>query len=42
MINIGKDLQNAFDDGYKTRDSEIIRCKDCTYFHENVFGGEIK
>ena len=31
MIDIGKDLQNAFDDGYKARDAEIIRCKDCKH-----------
>lgn len=31
MIDIGKDLQNAYDDGYKARDAEIVRCKDCKY-----------
>ena len=32
MIDIGKDLQNAFDEGYKARDSEIVRCKDCKHY----------
>lgn len=32
MIDIGKELQDAFDDGYRTRDAEIIRCKDCRWF----------
>lgn len=27
-----KDLQNAYDDGYKARDAEIVRCKDCKWF----------
>lgn len=31
MMDIGKDLQNAYDDGYKQRDSEIVRCKDCRH-----------
>ena len=31
MIDIGRDLQLAFDDGYKARDDEIVRCKDCVY-----------
>lgn len=31
MIDIGKELQDAFDDGYRTRDAEIVRCKDCKY-----------
>lgn len=43
MIDIGKDLQNAFDDGYKARDAEIVRCKDCKYRYDEgkcpmVFG----
>lgn len=29
MIDIGKDLQEAFMDGYNYRDAEIVRCKDC-------------
>ena len=32
MMDIGKDLQNAYDDGYKQRDAEIVRCKDCKWF----------
>ena len=33
MIDIGKDLQQAYEEGYKDRDAEIIRCKDCKYAH---------
>lgn len=29
MMDIGKDLQDAFMDGYNYRDAEIVRCKDC-------------
>lgn len=32
MFDIGKDLQNAFDDGYRQRDAEIVRCKDCKHY----------
>lgn len=32
MMDIGKDLQAAFDDGYKARDDEIVRCKDCRWY----------
>lgn len=32
MIDIGKELQDAFDEGYRTRDAEIVRCKDCKHF----------
>jgi len=32
MIDIGKELQDAFDDGYRKRDAEIIRCKDCKHY----------
>lgn len=32
MMDIGKDLQSAYDDGYKQRDSEIVRCKDCRHY----------
>ena len=32
MIDIGKELQDAFDDGYRKRDAEIVRCKDCKHF----------
>lgn len=31
MINIGKDLQAAFDDGYAARDKEIVRCRECEH-----------
>ena len=34
MIDIGKELQDAFDDGYRKRDAEIIRCKDCHFCGE--------
>ena len=34
MMDIGKDLQNAYDDGYKQKDSEIVRCKDCCYWEQ--------
>lgn len=37
MFDIGKDLQNAFDDGYRQRDAEIVRCKDCYYFGEPTY-----
>lgn len=36
MIDIGKELQDAFDDGYRTRDAEIVRCMDCRYFQCNM------
>ena len=29
MNDIGKDLQDAFMDGYNYRDAEIVRCKEC-------------
>ena len=35
MIDIGKDLQAAFDDGYAARDKEIVRCRECK--HHEVF-----
>ena len=28
-MDIGKDLQDAFMDGYNYRDAEIVHCKDC-------------
>lgn len=31
MRGIGKDLQAAFNLGYKARDMEIVRCKDCVH-----------
>lgn len=34
MRGIGKDLQAAFNLGYKARDIEIVRCKDCKYYDE--------
>lgn len=34
MIDIGKELQDAFDDGYRKRDAEIVRCKDCKFCGE--------
>ena len=29
MIDVGKQLQDAYDEGYKQRNAEIVRCKDC-------------
>lgn len=29
MMDIGKELQAAFDDGYAARDKEIVRCGEC-------------
>ena len=31
MIDIGKDLKQAYEDGYQDRDAEIVRCKDCEH-----------
>ena len=31
-MDIGKDLQDAFTDGYNCRDAEIIRCKYCEHY----------
>ena len=31
MNDIGKDLQDAFMDGYRYRDCEIVRCKECVH-----------
>lgn len=31
IIDYGKELQKAYDDGYKDRDAEIVRCKDCVH-----------
>lgn len=33
-MDIGKDLQDAFMDGYNYRDAEIVRCKDCKHYRE--------
>lgn len=32
MININYEKAKAYDAGYKQRDSEIVRCKDCCYW----------
>ena len=32
MIDVGKQLQDAYDDGYKQRDLELVRCKDCKHY----------
>lgn len=32
-IYFEKDFQNAFDDGYKARDAEIVHCKDCKWWN---------
>lgn len=34
MMDIGKELQAAFDDGYAARDKEIVRCGECEYHGE--------
>ena len=34
MIDIGKDLKEAYEHGYNDRDKEIVRCKDCKYWHD--------
>lgn len=34
MMDIGKELQAAFDDGYAARDKEIVRCGECKYWEE--------
>ena len=31
MFDIGKDLKEAYEQGYQDRDKEIVRCKDCEY-----------
>ena len=44
MIDIGKDLKQAYEDGYQDRDAEIVRCKDCihqTYCHQTVANTEV-
>ena len=37
-MDIGKDLRDAYEHGYKDRDAEIVRCKDCTQKH---IGGSV-
>jgi hypothetical protein len=36
MMDIGKDLKEAYEQGYKDRDAELVRCKDCKYWHSNT------
>lgn len=36
MMDIGKELQTAFDDGYAARDKEIVRCVECKYRHDSI------
>lgn len=38
MFDFGKDLQAAFDDGYKARDAEIVRCENCKHSYEDLVG----
>lgn len=38
MIDYGKELQKAYDDGYKDRDAEIVRCKDCKWSYDAIGG----
>lgn len=38
MRGIGKDLQAAFNLGYKARDIEIVRCKDCRWYYIDDYG----
>ena len=35
MMDIGKDLKDAYEQGYKDRDAELVRCKDCR--HRDLF-----
>lgn len=42
MMDIGKDLQAAFDDGYKARDAEIVRCADCKWFDISEPSGTVE
>lgn len=37
MVDIGKDLQEAYDAGYRQRNAEIVRCKDCHFFGEPTY-----
>ena len=34
MIDIGKDLKEAYEHGYNDRDNEIVRCKDCYHYNK--------
>ena len=34
MSDIGKDLQDAFMDGYRYRDAELVRCNKCEHWEE--------
>lgn len=38
MMDIGKDLKDAYEQGYKDRDSEIVRCKDCRWWNSETNG----
>ena len=40
MFDIGQALQDAFDDGCRTRDAEIVRCKDCKFNYANQIPGD--
>lgn len=40
MTDIGKDLQDAFMDGYRYRDAEIVRCRDCKWLSMTTLGME--
>lgn len=31
-FDIGKELKEAYEQGYQDRDKEIVRCKDCEYY----------
>lgn len=42
MIDIGKYLQAAFDDGYAARDKEIVRCRECKYYEDECCWREIQ
>ena len=36
MFDIGKDLKEAYEQGYQDRDKEIVRCKDCEYWRNDT------
>lgn len=42
MMDIGKELQAAFDDGYAARDKEIVRCRECKYYEDECCWREIQ
>ena len=37
-FDIGKELKEAYEEGYHDRDKEIVRCKECRYWQEQEEG----